>query len=137
MFPASICFLKSRKLKDLRTCFRFFWQKKCFSRKKYVFYDFEAFLWHFDFTTIIDNFSTFFRRYVQPQKYFKKVETSGFTRLFSSFLGKTCVFRGKKYVFEDFEALLWHFDLRQLLTVFLFFSVDISSPENISKKSKL
>ena len=38
------------------------------------YHDFEAFLRHFVFSTIINNFSTFFRRYVQPRKYFKKVE---------------------------------------------------------------
>ena len=38
------------------------------------YHDFGAFLRHFVFSTIIDNFSTFFRRYVQPRKYFKKVE---------------------------------------------------------------
>ena len=38
------------------------------------YHDFEAFLRHFIFSTIINNFSTFFRRYVQPRKYFKKVE---------------------------------------------------------------
>ena len=37
------------------------------------YHDFEAFLRHFIFLTIINNFSTFFRRYVQPRKYFKKV----------------------------------------------------------------
>ena len=35
---------------------------------------FEAFLRHFHFSTIINNCSTFFRRYLQPRKYFKKVE---------------------------------------------------------------
>ena len=39
-----------------------------------VFDDFEAFLRHFAFSTIINNFSTFFRRYFQPQKHFKKIE---------------------------------------------------------------
>ena len=43
MFLASICFQKSRKLKDLRTFFRFFWKKKWFLQKN-VFDDFEAFL---------------------------------------------------------------------------------------------
>ena len=38
------------------------------------YHDFEAFLRHLAFLTIINNFSTFFRRYLQPRKYFKKVE---------------------------------------------------------------
>ena len=49
MFLASICFQKSRKLKDLRNFFRFFWQKKGIWRKKKVFADFEAFLGLFVF----------------------------------------------------------------------------------------
>ena len=44
MFLASICFQKSRKLKDLRNFFRFFWQKKREFGEKKVFDDFEAFL---------------------------------------------------------------------------------------------
>ena len=42
--------------------------------KKIVFDVFEAFLRHFVFSTIIDNFSSLFRRYVQPRKYFRKIE---------------------------------------------------------------
>ena len=37
MFLASICFQKSRKLKDLRNFFRFFWQKKGnLAKKKFL-----------------------------------------------------------------------------------------------------
>ena len=35
---------------------------------------FEAFLRHFHFSTIIDNFSTFWCWYLQPRKHFQKVE---------------------------------------------------------------
>ena len=38
------------------------------------YHDFEAFLRHFVFLTIINNLSTLFRSYVQPRKYFKNVE---------------------------------------------------------------
>ena len=38
-----------------------------------LYHDFGAFLRHFAFWAIIDNFSTFFRKYVQPRKNFKKV----------------------------------------------------------------
>ena len=38
------------------------------------YHDFEAFLRHFVFSTIINNFSTFFRGYVQPRIFQKKVD---------------------------------------------------------------
>ena len=80
-----------KKVENLRICgpfFDFFSKKKVFLAKKYVFDDFEAFLWHFDFTTIIDSFSTFFRRYFQPQKYFKKIENLSICRPVDFILAK-------------------------------------------------
>jgi len=75
-------------------------EQKCrFSRKKYVFDVFEAFLWHLDFTTIINSFSTFFRGYFQPQKYFKKVENFRIYGPVFDFFGKKSVFREKKICF--------------------------------------
>ena len=87
----------------------------CFSRKKCDFDDFEAFLWHFDFTKIIGNFFPFFRRYFQLQKYFKKVENfriygpvfellAQTTNKFSTFLKTN---RGWKHQHQKVEKLLF------------------------------
>ena len=86
----------------------FFWKKKCFSRKKYVFDDFEAFLWHFDFKTIIDSFYTFFRRYFQPQKYFKNFEKFRiYGHVYESFLRQKFENRSvNPKVFDFFEIFL-------------------------------
>ena len=65
------------------------------------YHDFEAFLQHFVFSTIINNFSTFFRRYVQPQKYFKKVENLTIYGPVFDFLAKKVVF-GQNSGFRQF-----------------------------------
>ena len=69
------------------------------------YHDFEAFLRHFVFSSIINNFSTFFRRYLQPQKYCKKVENLTIYRPgFES--AKKIIFLAKKKFIADFEAFL-------------------------------
>ena len=66
------------------------------SDKVHSYHDFEAFLWHFVFSTIINNFSTFLRRYVQPQKYFKKVENLTIYGPVFEFFGKKWSLSKKK-----------------------------------------
>jgi hypothetical protein len=68
--------------------FEFFGKKWSLSKNKIVFDVFEAFLRHFVFSTIIDNFSSFFRRYVQPRKYFRKVENLSICRPVDLILAK-------------------------------------------------
>jgi ribosomal 50S subunit-associated protein YjgA (DUF615 family) len=119
----------------LPTCFqKNFAKKKSFLPKKIIFEDFGAFLRHFDFTTIIDNFSTFFRRYFQPQKYFKKVENLRICRpVFEIFLQKKS-FLPKKIVFEDFGAFLRHFDFRTIIDNFSTFFRRYVQPQKYFKK---
>ena len=70
-----------------------------------LYHDFGAFLRHFAFWAIIDNFSTFFRRYVQPRKYFKKVENLTISwPVFES--EQKIIFLAKKKFIADFEAFL-------------------------------
>ena len=52
----------------------------------------------------------------------KKSKTSGFTDLFSSFFGKKSVFREKNMCLTILKPFCGIMILRQLLTVFLFFS---------------
>ena len=60
---------------------------------------FEAFLRHFHFSTIIDNFSTFWCWYLQPRKHFRKVENLRVYRpIFDS---KKCFF----YIFRN--VIFW------------------------------
>ena len=73
------------------------------SENVHSYHDFEAFLWHFVFSTIINNFSTFFRRYVQPQKYFKKSRKLNHLRTCFRFFLRKKGFLSKIVLFDDFE----------------------------------
>ena len=71
---------------------------------------FGAFPRHFAFTTIIDNFSTFFRRYFQPQKSKEKVENLR-VRIFRQktfFFGKHFLKTGRQLPkFSTFLKFSW------------------------------
>ena len=81
------------------------------------YHDFEAFLRHFTFSTIINNFSTFFRRYVQLRKYFKKVENLTISwPVFES--EQKIIFLAKKKFTADFEADFEAFPTQRLNYLF-------------------
>jgi hypothetical protein len=91
-------------------------------------------LWHFDFTTIIDNFSTFFRRYVQPQKYFKKVENLTIYGPVFEFFGKKWSLSKNKIVFDVFEAFLRHFVFSTIIDNFSSFFRRYVQPRKYFRK---
>ena len=110
--PAPKIFQKSRKLKDLRTCFRFFFEKKIFGGKKKFLTFFDGFPRHFDFSTIINNFPTFLCWYVQPRKYFQKVEN---LRIYWPVFD----FKPKKHIFfADSRICLKKSQLRRRFSIF-------------------
>jgi len=85
------------------------------------YHDFGAFLRHFAFWTIIDNFSTFFRRYVQPRKYFKKVENLRiYDPVFDSEKTKKKFFFWKVHFSKVFD---WLFHFNNFTRKLYFFSL--------------
>ena len=103
------------------------------------YHDFEAFLRHFVFSTIINNFSTFFRRYVQPQKYFKKVENLTIYGPVFEFFGKKWSLSKKKIVFDVFEAFLWYVVFSTIIDIerFLFSHFLPHGSSALTQRSKL
>ena len=129
--------LKKSKTEGFTDMFSiFFLKKKIFGEKKKFLTFFGGFPRHFDFSTIINNFSTFLCWYVQPQKYFKIVENSRIYGHVLDFFWKKNFLAKKKSFWRFLAAFRGILIFRQLLTIFLLFYADMSSPRNIFKKSK-